>query len=134
MTEFYGEKIIKLLRDDSFFFLGKRILKFRSAPGCSVSVTIRKIIVRDKGSPVQAHSRDRSFGIQLLFVLVVEFCAREQVPEAQKFLLLIIFLNDQYMFFLHLELYLFSAALFVQIEALILLWAWFGYSTLGIFF
>lgn len=134
MTEFYGEKIIKLLRGDSFFFLGKRILKCRSAPGCSVSVTIRKIIACDKGSSVQAQSRDRSFGVKLLFALVVEFCARQQVPEAQKSLLLIIFLNGQYMFFSHLELYLFSAALFVQIEALILLWAWFGYSTLGISF
>lgn len=42
MSDFYGEKVIKLLRGDSFFFLGKRILKCRSAPGCSVPVTIRK--------------------------------------------------------------------------------------------
>lgn len=64
MTEFYGEKTIKLLRGGSFFLLGKRILKCRSAPGCSISVTIRKIIVCDKSSSVQAH-KDRSFGVLL---------------------------------------------------------------------
>lgn len=95
MSDFYGEKVIKLLRGDSFFFLGKRILKCRSAPGCSVPVTIRKSLSVTKA--VQAHSRDRSFGVQLSFALVVEFCGR-QVLEGKKSLLLIMFLNGLYKF------------------------------------
>lgn len=57
----------------------------------------QKITVCDKGSAVQAHSRDRSFGVQLSFALVVEFCGR-QVLEGKKSLLLIMFLNGLYKF------------------------------------
>lgn len=70
-----------------------------------VSGTIRKTIFCDKGNAAQAHSRDRSFGVMLLFALVVEFCARTgQVNKYQRLrnlLLCIIpnFLNGLLFFF-----------------------------------
>lgn len=72
-----------------------------------VSGTIRKIIFCDKVNAAQAHSMDRSFGVMLLFALVVEFCARTvQVKKYQRLrnLLLCIIPN----FLNGLSLYFFS--------------------------